>query len=268
MTEIINQTIKNSIISIVKSAGQYLTSLYHDNQKKPIINADKLMDDFLAPRLSNRFPHFQIISEESHVTAKIYTEFSIVVDPIDGTYSFDHQSPEFCIGVSLLQCGQPIFGVVYAPIKKLLFWGEAHGASFLIHNEKKGKIFISNNSLLNEISVAISPSYKNDNRGVLLCPAFNKTTYQRSALLRICLTACGAYDSTITLSHPLALWDICAGYSIVKGAGGHMADFNGTDLFCNQTSTLKMYDNFLCTNKKLLTPMLDKISKLSLPRYA
>ena len=46
-----------------------------------------------------------------------------LVDPLDGTKDFIKKNDEFSVNIALIEDHSPIFGVVYAPATKLLYWG-------------------------------------------------------------------------------------------------------------------------------------------------
>ena len=53
-----------------------------------------------------------------------------LVDPLDGTKEFISRNGEFTVNIALIEAGEPVAGVVYAPAVKRLFWGEdATGAA-------------------------------------------------------------------------------------------------------------------------------------------
>ncbi len=46
-----------------------------------------------------------------------------MVDPLDGTKEFVNRNGEFTVNIALIHQGNPIMGVVYAPVLDLLYWG-------------------------------------------------------------------------------------------------------------------------------------------------
>ena len=52
-------------------------------------------------------------------------EYFWMVDPLDGTKEFIKKNGEFTVNIALIHNGQPILGVVYAPVLEWLYWGNA-----------------------------------------------------------------------------------------------------------------------------------------------
>ena len=84
-------------------------------------NANDIINSFLVPT------EIPIISEENK-----QTDFSVrknwnlcwVVDPVDGTKEFIKRNGEFTVNIALVENGKPIFGVIYVPVSKTLYFGD------------------------------------------------------------------------------------------------------------------------------------------------
>lgn len=50
-------------------------------------------------------------------------EYFWMIDPLDGTKEFIKKNGEFTVNIALIHSGQPILGVVYAPVLEWLYWG-------------------------------------------------------------------------------------------------------------------------------------------------
>jgi 3'-phosphoadenosine 5'-phosphosulfate (PAPS) 3'-phosphatase len=44
---------------------------------------------------------------------------------MDGTKEFISGNGEFTVNIGLVECGKPAFGVIYAPVNGLLYWGSS-----------------------------------------------------------------------------------------------------------------------------------------------
>ena len=47
-----------------------------------------------------------------------------LVDPLDGTREFVSHRDEFTVNVALIEDGEPVLGVVFAPARRELYWGD------------------------------------------------------------------------------------------------------------------------------------------------
>lgn len=81
----------------------------------PVTRADTTVDARLRERLADVYPDHGILSEEGTTLAPT-TRWTWVIDPVDGTSNYTNRLPYWCISVALLYEGQPVLGVVDAPV--------------------------------------------------------------------------------------------------------------------------------------------------------
>ena len=95
----------------------------------PVTTSDKAFEKFIRSKISKRFPDHQIIGEEyGHKNTK--SEFSWVIDPIDGTKAFVAGLPVFGSMIGLMKNNTPYIGLIDQPITGERIWGGING-SFL-----------------------------------------------------------------------------------------------------------------------------------------
>ncbi len=80
----------------------------------PVTDADTFVDDRLRAHLAQAFPEHGVLSEERGTLAPA-TEWTWVIDPVDGTSNYVNGLPYWCIAVALLHHGEPVLGVLDAP---------------------------------------------------------------------------------------------------------------------------------------------------------
>ena len=78
--------------------------------------ADRAVEEFLTPRVSALFPGVRILGEEFGATGSADAEYTLTLDPIDGTAAFVSGLPTWCITVGLVQRGTAVGGVTYLPM--------------------------------------------------------------------------------------------------------------------------------------------------------
>jgi len=86
----------------------------------PVTPHDRATDTWLTSRLVDAFPGHGTISEEAGHVAPA-TDWTWVLDPIDGTSNFIAGVPYWCVSVALCLEGAPVLGVVEAPPLDLRF---------------------------------------------------------------------------------------------------------------------------------------------------
>ncbi len=107
----------------------------------PVTTADKAFEKFIRLRISKRFPTHKIIGEEFGVS-KSKSDFSWVIDPIDGTRSFVIGNPTWSNLIGLNYKNQPIVGLANFPVLKKYYINYSKKLSYVFENGKKKKLLV------------------------------------------------------------------------------------------------------------------------------
>jgi len=99
----------------------------------PLTRADKLANDCITRALvSTERP---VLSEEgkeiAYAERKAWDSFWLV-DPLDGTKEFLKRNGEFTVNIALVIGQTPRLGVVYAPARSVLYYGDAKGGAVVV----------------------------------------------------------------------------------------------------------------------------------------
>src|SRR5690606_14620773 len=78
--------------------------------------ADRAVEEFLTPRLAALLPGARILGEEFGATGASEAEYTIALDPIDGTAAFIAGLPTWCITVGLVRGATVVGGITYLPM--------------------------------------------------------------------------------------------------------------------------------------------------------
>ena len=131
------------------SAGEKIMKVYNaseyidfesKNDNSPLTIADKKSHDTIVSMLKKTGTH--IISEESesidYKIRKKWKEYWLI-DPLDGTKEFIKKNGEFTVNIALIKNNSPFIGIVYCPVKKILYWNDSNKNVFkkIIGKEKK-----------------------------------------------------------------------------------------------------------------------------------
>ncbi|MDQ2715140.1 MAG: inositol monophosphatase [Chloroflexota bacterium] len=104
--------------------GQPLT--VQEKQGADIVTeADLAAEKTICAVLRAFHPHFSIFSEEQGLLGE-ETEYTWVVDPLDGTNNFVGGIPQFGVSIALTHRQETLLGVVYQPMTDTL-WRAYHG---------------------------------------------------------------------------------------------------------------------------------------------
>ena len=124
----------------------------------PVTTSDKAFEKFIRSKISKRFPDHQIIGEEyGHKNTK--SEFSWVIDPIDGTRSYVVGNPSWSNLISLNYNAEPILGLANFPKMKKYYLNVNKNTAYVFENNKKRKLKV--NSKLNFANSKLAAAFHN-----------------------------------------------------------------------------------------------------------
>lgn len=247
---------KKFVIDLSKRAGNLLLENFRQDyglfrlrgtSKEIVTKYDKMSDEMIVQALSKKFPEHNILTEESGLRNK-NSEFTWIVDSLDGSSNFASGNPFFSTSIALLHHDKPILGVSYAPFLKELFVAEEGRGSLLngkvIHVSEIEKLEESyfvwcegagGNLRMSRINSVIHPIVK-DLRKL------------GSGSLECAWVACGRAEAYLTTQ--IEPWDVAAGVILVLEAGGKVTNFIGDDWKPVRT-------DFICSNGKVHDEVLE-----------
>ncbi|MBP1851580.1 inositol monophosphatase family protein [Rhizobium halophytocola] len=76
--------------------------------------ADREVEQLIRTEIGRLFPEDGILGEEYGLEGGS-SGFTWVIDPIDGTSPFVNGMPSWCVSIAVLQDGNPVIGVIFAP---------------------------------------------------------------------------------------------------------------------------------------------------------
>ncbi len=123
------------------AAGKAILEVYHDPSadfrierkadNSPLTLADRRAHETILSYLQDT--GIPVLSEEgSHLSYGLRAQWKRlwIVDPLDGTKEFISRNGEFTVNIALVENGVPVFGVVYVPVKEVLYWGEKNAGAY------------------------------------------------------------------------------------------------------------------------------------------
>ncbi len=244
---------KKTAILAAKKAGEYILKNFNKVKNKDIkdkggfsglvskvdIEAEKIIKKIIL----KKFPDHNILGEESGKTRK-KSDYTWVVDPLDGTHNYLMGSPLFCTAIALTYKNEVILGVIYAPYLKEMFWAEKDKGSFL--NGKKIKVSKKTNISQSLFYFCHGYEAKHVRKALKI---YNKLKMKATDIRQLgtggietaWVAAGRAEGFVIPGGKP---WDIAPGILLVKEAGGKATDFKNKDW------NLKSKD-MICSNGKI-----------------
>jgi myo-inositol-1(or 4)-monophosphatase len=229
--------------------GQKISIEFKTDESNLVTNIDKAAEKTIVNFIKKDFPSHSIIAEESGKSIKS-SEYTWVIDPLDGTTNFAHGLPIFAVSIGVQKGDEIVLGVIYDVMRDVVYSAEKGSGTY----ENSKKIFVSDNSILSRSSLVTGFAYNREDEYREAVKLFGRFLHKSRAVRRLgsaaidfCYVASGVFDGFWEAN--LSPWDVCAGMIIVKEAGGMVTDFNNykTDIFSNQ---------FLATNGVIHNEMI------------
>ena len=197
----------------------------------PVTNADIAVDELLKQRLRAARPGYGWLSEETaDDPARLEAKRLFIVDPIDGTRSYMKDGPWWVVALAVVEAGQPVAAVIYAPVQDETYEATTGGGARLngapIHPSAATEL--DQCAMLGDVGLFT--------RGTWAKPWPPMQVTSRNAIAyRMALVAAGAFDAAVAMG-PKADWDLVAGTLIAREAGARVTDHKGGALVFNTPS--------------------------------
>jgi len=210
------------------------------------VDADHKSENKIMAMIQKKYPTHNILTEE---TGKINkgSEYTWVIDPIDGTLNFKHGLPLFAISIALLKNEKPIVSVIYAPALKEFF------------HAVKGKGAFLNGKRIHVSSTKKVSDGLYDGSVFNLCLIKNKLEYHTarglgSTALGLAYVACGRLTARIRVRRISDPYSNAAGVLLITEAGGLVTKNDGKP--CDIYSK-----NIIASNKRVHKKLVQLLKK-------
>lgn len=238
-----------------REAGDAIMKIYDDPNSdfgierkadnSPLTIADKRSNEVIMSYLAGT--GIPVLSEEGRSIA--YEERAAwptlwVVDPLDGTKEFIKRNGEFTVNIALVKGGEPVLGVIYLPVKDVMYYGTLEGGAF--RQEIDGTVKLPQPKGSDEpYRIVASRSHMSDETRDFIA-RLEKThgkaeLVSRGSSIKICMVAEGSADIYPRFA-PTMEWDTAAGHAIARAAGKQIYQTdNVTPLRYNKEDLLNPY---------------------------
>lgn len=251
----------NFLTTIAKKAGLCLQQYYQrgvqakkkDNFGDIVTAADYAAEKMIIQAISKKFPHYNILSEEAGYLKK-NSDYTFIVDPLDGTKNFANHVPLFGTTIALAYQGTIMEGVIFDPIHKELFYAKKKYGAYL--NNKKIKTS-PKKEIKHLMGGVANVRTRTDNQfyNNLRQEFYNHSSSFKilgSAVVDLSYVACARLDMYIMGGvYP---WDVAAGGLIIQEAGGIISTVSG-----KKWEPLNMKQEILVSANKTLHQKILKI---------
>ena len=108
----------------------------------PVTSSDKALEKFIRSKIKKKFPTHQVIGEE-YGHKKTSSDFTWVIDPIDGTRSYVIGNPTWSNLIALNYKGYPVMGLANFPKLNKYYLNYNKKIAYVFENGKKRKILVN-----------------------------------------------------------------------------------------------------------------------------
>ena len=217
----------------------------------PVTSADKAFEKFIRKEINKKFPDHQIIGEEfGHLKSK--SDFTWVLDPIDGTRSFVIGNPTWSNLISLNYKGNPILGLANFPVLKKYYFNTSDKNAYVFENGKKKRIRVNSNAKFSNMKMSAAF------HGELTLNQQKKIPKILKLMQFPCVDALsyshfseGKLDVVLQCSNKI--WDIHPLIPIIKAAGGIVSTWKNENAIKG--------GNIICSSNKIIYRKIINILK-------
>ena len=119
----------------------------------PVTTADRAFEKFIRSKIKKKFPTHEIIGEEFGYK-KTKSDFTWIIDPIDGTRSFVVGNPTWSNLISLNYNGNPVVGLANFPKLKKYYLNTSRKTAYVVENGKKRKLSVNKKASFSNMKVS------------------------------------------------------------------------------------------------------------------
>ena len=205
---------------------------------------DKGSEQFIVSKLRKILPEAGFITEEGTTKDDVRgqmedasdispqpSDFTWVVDPLDGTTNFIHGFAPYAVSIALCKGREIVVGVVCEIVSDECFYAWKNGGAFV--NEHPLHV---GTSAIGDALLCLQLPYNSDAYKPVITRLLNRfygnvgsIRMIGSAAIALCYVAAGRLDAYA--ERYIGQWDYMAGALIVKEAGGRVTNYAGDDYF-------------------------------------
>jgi len=233
-------------VALARRAGEAILEVYrsdfaveHKADRSPLTEADLAAHTVIAEGLKALAPGLPVLSEE-----RLAPPYSVrsqwrrywLVDPLDGTREFVKRNGEFTVNIALIEDGDPVLGVVFAPVLDEMAHAVRGGGAELERAGDRAPLQVAprNNPPLRVMG---SRSHGDGRLVGFLDRIGAHELFALGSSLKFCRLAEGGADLYLRYG-PTSEWDTAAGQCVLEEAGGAVTDLAGKTLRYNQRDSL------------------------------
>ncbi|MEJ8574119.1 3'(2'),5'-bisphosphate nucleotidase CysQ [Microbaculum marinum] len=235
----------DALAAIAFEAGKAIMEIYdtdfevdRKDDNSPVTQADECAEAIILKGLAAYAPDIPVIAEEAAAAGRIpeVGKRFFLVDPLDGTKEFIRKNGEFTVNIALVEDGEPVAGVVYAPALGMMAVADGPDAARQAEVDPArgpaaaGWTALTTREVPADGPVAVaSRSHRSAETDEFLTRHGVSDTRSAGSSLKFCLVARGEADVYPRLGRTME-WDTAAGHAVLRAAGGCVLTMDGAPL--------------------------------------
>ena len=248
-------------LNAVNSVRELILEIYNSDNlgveikedNSPVTKADKAADKKIREILSEAFPLYSLLTEESvDDKTRLKNDYVWIVDPIDGTKDFVAKNGQFTVNIGLSYKHKAVLGVILIPVTGEIYYGVEGLGSFYLKNKDSEREKIHVNDKVNDLTTLMSNFHLNDTEKAVIEKHSDviKHRVRIGATIKGCLIAKGEAEHHYRFSSNTKEWDTCAMQAVVEQAGGYILKFDGTPICYNREDVYNKDGYIICNRKE------------------
>jgi len=228
--KLIKNAMKEGSRILMDGFGGFIKGTMKENQSSIVTEMDIAAERKIAHLISQKYPSHSIIGEEKGAVLT-GSEYTWIIDPIDGTSNYASGIPWFGILIAVFQHDQPYAAGAYMPYYDVMYYAEKGKGAF--RNDEP--IHVTEEQNLKNILIAYATDYSEDDAKTRMeTDVLNdiirnvRNIRATNSLIDFCYVADGKLGGAI--NYNTKIWDIAALYLIIHEAGGKMTDLSGKEI--------------------------------------
>jgi len=197
------------------------------DQSNVVTESDFKSEEFIRKIISEKFPAHNILGEEHGFEDK-QSEFTWIVDPLDGTSNFAAQLPWFGVLIALQKHHEIILSGAYLPMTNELYLASKGGGAYKNGQQVQVTSEQDFRNLLCCYSLDFSIDPHKTKREVEIIESLVhscRNLRSTNCLIDFCYVSDGRLGAAI--NQTMKIWDIAAPQLIIEEAGGKVTDIKG-----------------------------------------
>jgi myo-inositol-1(or 4)-monophosphatase len=223
-----------SIIRAAESGGEVIRKYFGQDLKvvqksfpsDVYTKADIEAEAAILKVFAKELPSFNIFSEETGEIRK-NSNYTLIIDPLDGSNNFVLGIPYFSSAIALLKNDKLLASVVHDPIQKKTYYAEKGNGAYC--NKKKLEVSKVNSWEQSTIVYITNYTVKREAHKVIIDRVEKKQVKRVlrnwSPALDFCMLASGRIE--VVINNVSEIYDHIAGKLIAREAGAMITDFEG-----------------------------------------